>query len=124
MVAFVGQNHSLMHVHTGLAIYVLFQLVWGTRRGSFPALGCVALFEAFNEICDRFYFDSWRAADTFTDVLLTLFWPTVLVVVSHFRRWRWNAPRRRSSKVPRPAADGLVAGSDLTSSSWATRRPR
>ncbi|ODU68667.1 MULTISPECIES: hypothetical protein [unclassified Novosphingobium] len=95
LVAAMGQSHALMHVHAGLAIYVLFQLVWGTRRGSVPALLCVFFFEAFNEVCDRLFYGSWRGGDTLRDVLLTMLWPSVLVATSHLRRWSWNRRARR-----------------------------
>lgn len=91
LVASAGDSHALMHVHAGLAIYVLFQVIWGTRRGSVPGLVCVALFEIFNEICDRAFYGSWRVGDTLGDIATTMFWPAVLVAVSRFRRWQWNA---------------------------------
>ena len=68
LVAETGQSHGLLHVHAGLAIYVLAQIIWGTRRGSVPAVGIVALFAFFNELLDQAFWVSWRPADTSMDV--------------------------------------------------------
>lgn len=90
-----GQNFPLLHVHAGLLIYVVCQFAIRNRRGSWIALAIVAQAELLNEILDNFYFGGWRWADTISDVILTLMWPTLLVLVSHFRRHRWAADQVR-----------------------------
>jgi len=111
VVATFGQSHDLLHIHAGLAIYIIAQLIWGTRRGSLPAVGIVALFALFNEVLDQAFWGSWRIGDTRSDVVLTLFWPAVLMTVGKLRRWRWNAAlgrRRESARLLRgSSASGL-----------------
>ncbi|MBX9884062.1 MAG: hypothetical protein K2X68_03725 [Novosphingobium sp.] len=90
---------------------MLAQLIWGTRRGSLPAVGIVALVEFFNESLDQAFWGSWRWADTSMDLFLTLFWPVALMSVSKLRRWQWDArlSRQREAKallMPQAAAIG------------------
>ena len=101
VVAAIGQSHQLLHVHVGLSIYVLAQVIWGTRRGSLPAVGVVALFAFLNECLDEAFWGSWRTVDTLTDVGLTLAWPVTLMLVSKLRRWRWDVrlARQRDAKA-------------------------
>lgn len=90
-----GMSRPMLHVHAGMAIYLLGQLVLRNRRGAFLALVLVAEVAVFNEVMNRLYYGSWRWADTLGDLALTLFWPTLCFAVSRFRRWRWNAATRR-----------------------------
>lgn len=103
ILAATGMSDKTAHVHAGLAIFLLAQVVLRTRRGSIDALLAVVLAEALNETMDRLFFGSWRWSDTLGDIVSTLAWPTLLVVASRYRRARWQAGRR----VARQGADLL-----------------
>ncbi|MFZ2994706.1 MAG: hypothetical protein WA070_00705 [Sphingobium sp.] len=90
VLAVSGMPDKLVHVHVGLAIYVIAQLILPTRRASFQALGVLLAAELFNEVMDRLYSGSWNWPDTWTDFIATMFWPVVLVLVGRHRRKRWN----------------------------------
>lgn len=110
LVAESGMTRPMLHVHAGMAIYLGMQLALRTRRGS--TLAWLAVFQValFNEAMNRLYHGSWRWADTGEDLMLTLFWPTICLAVSKWRRWRWEqtAARFASAGRHRPMP-GLVA---------------
>lgn len=130
LIAATGQSNALLHVHVGLAAYVGFQVIMGTRRGAVPALLLVAQLELANEVLDHAYFHSWRLADTVQDAALTLLWPAVLTATSHFRRWRWDRLRDRHRAASdlvrtitrRSAADAAAAGKVVSLRSFALHR--
>jgi hypothetical protein len=130
LVAATGQSNALLHVHVGLAAYVGFQLVMGTRRGALPALLLVVQLELANEVLDYAYFHSWRLADTAQDAALTLLWPTILTTTSHFRRWRWDRLRDRHRAATdlvrtltrRSAADEVPRGKVVSLRAFALHR--
>ena len=59
----------------------------------------VAIAEVFNEAMDRLHYGSWRWPDTASDVVNTLFWPTVICIGV---RWRPLLSRDR-----RPSDDAV-----------------
>ena len=122
-----GQSPTLLHIHGGLAIYLLFQLALGTRRGSWLALMLLGQIELLNEILDRFHYGSWRLHDTLGDIAATMTWPVLLVLASTYRRRRWAALQAKqaqpNSSVSRPPVDpAAVLG--LTPATATGRRPR
>jgi len=102
IVAFAHAPRSLLHVHAGMLIYLFFQVMMGTRRGSIAAVALVVQLAVAHEVMNRLYHGSWRWPDTIHDLVLTLFWPVVCYGVSRFRRWRWNQ-RAAGHAVPEPA---------------------
>lgn len=98
-----GLSDKMLHVHVGLAIYMLAQLVLRTRRGSIDALLAVVIAEAANEAMDRLFFGSWRWSDTLGDAGATLFWPAMLTLMSRYRRRRWERRRAGAERRPMPA---------------------
>lgn len=100
--AFSGMPPELLHVHAGMAIYLGSQFALGSRRASWLALLAVLGAELANEAMNRLYYGSWRWDDTASDVLWTLFWPSLCILVGRYRRWRWNAKRRRALAWPLP----------------------
>lgn len=94
-----GMPNDMLHVHAGMLIYLLSQFMLGSRRGSWMALSIVLEAEVFNEMMNYFYHGSWRWADTSKDVVLTLFWPTMCVIVSKYRRWRWARKEERRREL-------------------------
>lgn len=95
IVAATGMTHEMLHVHVGLAIYVIAQLMLGTRRGSILAILSVLIVELANEVMNRLFYGGWRWSDTLSDIVTTLFWPCALVALSKFRRHRFNVQHYR-----------------------------
>jgi hypothetical protein len=80
-------SHAVLHIHLGLAIYLLTCLLLRRPLGSvLPWLVVVAL-ELANEASDfaRYYVSAWpwTATNSIEDIVNTLFWPTVLVILLH-----------------------------------------
>jgi hypothetical protein len=102
-------SRPMLHVHAGMAIYLMRQLFIGERRGSVVALSMVLLAELGNEVMNRLYWGSWRWDDTLADIVTRLFWPVLCLAVSWFGRWRWQlarsrVPHRTERNWPLPAA--------------------
>jgi len=85
-----GAGHALLHVHIGLAIYVLVQVLMRERRASILALKIVLSLELAHEGVERLYYGSWRWGDTLGDIALTILWPAILTAASLYRRRRWR----------------------------------
>jgi hypothetical protein len=92
-----GMSDKVLHIHAGMAIYLIAQLVLRTRRASLNALTIVFAAEAMNETMDRLYSGSWNWPDTLSDFAMTMFWPLMIVIVGRYRRQRWA--RREAHKA-------------------------
>jgi hypothetical protein len=99
--AATGLSRPMLHLHAGMAIYVLTQAFLRERRGSVVALGMVVLAELGNEVMNRLYWGSWRWSDTLGDIVATLFWPCLCLAVSAFRRRRWR-PAGSAAEATQP----------------------
>lgn len=97
-----GLPDTILHIHAGLAVLMLARIVTRRSLGSFVPWTCVAVAEAFNEIMDRLNFGSWRWPDTTSDIINTLFWPTVICL----------GIRLRPMLLPRDAARVQVPAED------------
>lgn len=91
-------SHAVLHIHLGLALFLLSSWLFRRSPGSLlPWLFVVAL-ELANEISDflRYYVSGWpwTATNTIEDIVNTLFWPTVLLIIF----------RRRTAAVPEGTA--------------------
>jgi hypothetical protein len=87
-----------------MAIYLLSQLMLGERRGSMVSLMTVLAIELGNEVMNRLYWGSWRWSDTLGDIGTTLFWPSLCLAVSAFRRRRWRpSGGAAEARLPQPA---------------------
>ena len=75
-----GLPDTLLHVHAGMAILMLARIATRRSLGSFVPLAFVAVAEGANEVMDRLHFGSWRWPDTTSDIVNTLFWPTVICI--------------------------------------------
>ncbi len=91
-----GMTRPMLHMHAGMAIYLLAQVLLGTRRGSILALAAVLEIELLNELMNRLHYGTWRWDDTRQDIMLTLLWPTACYAVSSYRRWRWRARQNKA----------------------------
>ena len=68
-----------------LRVLLFARVVTGRSLGTLIPLSVVAAAEAFNEIMDRIFFGSWRWPDTTSDIVNTLFWPTVICLAVRLR---------------------------------------
>ena len=89
-----GLPDTILHIHAGLAVLMVARLLTRRSLGSFVPWSFVVAAELFNEVMDRLNFGSWRWEDTTSDVLNTLFWPTVICL----------GLRMRPMLLPRDAA--------------------
>jgi hypothetical protein len=89
IVTFTDMPRSMLHVHAGMLIYLGCQLLLGTRRGSLVAVLLTVQVAVANEVMNRAFYGSWRWDDTLSDLVLTMFWPTMCYLVSRVRRWHW-----------------------------------
>lgn len=70
-----GMSDKLLHVHAGIAIFLISAAVLGRPLSDPLPLLVVAVAEIANEIRDRVLNGSWRWRDTLGDIANTLFWP-------------------------------------------------
>lgn len=95
-----GMTRAMLHLHAGMTIYLAAQFFLRDRRSSIYALVIVVQVEILNEIMNWLHRGDWHWPDTISDVLLTIFWPTVCYGVGIYRRKRWNgAPSRNLQEV-------------------------
>lgn len=88
-----GAPDTILHIHAGMAILLLARVVTGRSLATPLPLACVYLAEAANEVLDRFGHGAWMP-DTLSDIVNTVFWPTVLFVGLRLRRARMDANAR------------------------------
>jgi hypothetical protein len=80
-----GMSDTILHIHAGMAIFLITRLITGRSLGSLIPWSVVALAELGNEVLDRLHYGSWRLPDTTSDVINTLFWPTVIFLAIRFQ---------------------------------------
>ncbi|BBC70941.1 conserved hypothetical protein [Altererythrobacter sp. B11] len=95
----VGASHSILHVHAGLAIYVLVQYALRTRRASIRALKVVIAVAVAHELFDYLGDPAWTGRDALDDILLTISWPAVLTGLGLHRRARWERRLREQQAL-------------------------
>lgn len=78
----LGLSDDLLHVHVGLALFVLTALLTRRRMRSWVPLSVVAVFAVANEIIDFFGPDSWNDGLSALDLANTLVWPLVLFLLA------------------------------------------
>ena len=89
-----GLSRPLLHVHAGLALYVLVQFLMRERRASITACKILLAVILVHECVERLYYGTWRLEDTAGDILLTMMWPVVLTLVGLYRRRHWQTARK------------------------------
>lgn len=89
-----GLPDTILHIHAGMTVLMLARLATKRSLGSLVPLSFVVLAEGFNEVMDRLYFGSWRWPDTTSDVINTLFWPTVICIGIRMRPMIGHRRRR------------------------------
>lgn len=80
-----GAPESLLHVHAGLAIFVLAALLLRKRMRSPLPFALVILFALANEVVDGLQHRSSTGLEPLVDIVNTIWWPAVLFVLA--RRW-------------------------------------
>jgi len=81
-----GASQELLHVHAGLAIFVLSALLLRRKFRSPVPLALVVFFALLNEALDWFFNPATNPLEPFWDVLNTIVWPAILFLLA--RRWR------------------------------------
>ena len=82
-----GASDTVLHIHAGMAVLLLARVITGRSLATPIPLAFVYAAEAANEILDRFGHGRWMP-DTFSDIVNTVFWPTVLFIGLRIRRAR------------------------------------
>jgi hypothetical protein len=80
-----GLSPVMLHVHLGLAIWLLAALIMRRPLRDWRPLALLAALQALNEVGDWLYFGRWRA-DVLWDCATTLFWPAIIMLVARRRR--------------------------------------
>lgn len=80
--AALGMSDDLLHVHLGLAIFVVTALLLRRRMRSIWPLAIVAALALANEVVDYAISDPWSATRSALDVVNTIFWPLVLFLLA------------------------------------------
>lgn len=95
----VGLSKDALHVHLGLALYLLILVAWRRQRSAPIACLIVFLLAGLNEAIDArddiATFGHWRWQASLHDIVNTLFWPAVLAVVGFL-----TSLRCRSTSLP------------------------
>jgi hypothetical protein len=82
-----GAPDTILHIHAGMAILLVARVITGRSLSTPIPLACVYIAEFTNEVLDRIGHGHWTS-DTLSDILHTVFWPTVLFVALRLRRAR------------------------------------
>jgi hypothetical protein len=87
-----GAPDTVLHIHAGMAVLLLARIISRQSLATPWPLLVVYLAEFGNEVMD--YFAHGRVMpDTFSDVVNTVFWPTILFIGLRVRRARgFNRP--------------------------------
>jgi hypothetical protein len=79
---YTGMTEDLLHVHLGLAIFVVTALLLRHRMRSPWPLAVVAIISLVNEVVDYLTHEIWEWQPNVLDLLNTLFWPMVLFLLA------------------------------------------
>lgn len=77
-----GMSESLIHVHAGLAIFVVTALLLKRRMRSWIPLAVVVTLALINELVDYKNGARWDLASSSLDFFNTILWPTVLFLLA------------------------------------------
>lgn len=78
----LGMSDDLLHVHLGLAIFVVTALLLRRRMRSILPFAIVAAVALTNEVVDYAISEPWSATRSALDVVNTIFWPLVLFLLA------------------------------------------
>jgi hypothetical protein len=77
-----GMSENLIHVHAGLAIFVLTALLLRRRMRSWVPLAVVVALALLNELVDYSEGALWELGSSSLDFFNTVLWPTVLFLLA------------------------------------------
>ena len=80
-----GLSESLLHLHAGLAIFVVTALLLKKRMRSPIPLAVVVTLAILNEVVDFLYGTKWSAAPSALDLVNTILWPAILFLLARRR---------------------------------------
>ncbi len=92
-----GLPDAILHIHAGLAILMMARLISRRSLGTFSPFLFVVILELGNEFMDYLNY-GWRAADTFTDLANTWFWPFVISLGVQLRPFDQRPERGRPGR--------------------------
>jgi hypothetical protein len=107
-----GAPDTILHIHAGMAVLLLSRVITGRSLATMVPLASVYVAELANEVLD--YFGHGRVMpDTLSDVVNTVFWPTVLFIGLRVRRARLDhASRSDLDRRYKSASSGLSIVTD------------
>ena len=77
-----NMSEDLIHVHAGLAIFVVTALLLRQRMRSWIPVTFVFVLGVLNEVLDYSHGLRWDIASSAMDLLNTILWPTVLFLLA------------------------------------------
>ena len=92
-----GAPDTVLHIHAGMAVLLFVRVVTGRSLATPMPFVAVYLAEFCKDINERGKHGQWMP-DTTSDVLNTVFWPTVLFIGLRIRRARLEHPRQPDSR--------------------------
>lgn len=82
----IGLSQPELHIHAGMLVFLATAVILRKPlRSPLPFLAVIAA-EVLNEVADRLHSGSWRWPDTIRDVLFTLMWPLVILLLARWRK--------------------------------------
>jgi hypothetical protein len=110
VVVATGQSETVLHIHAGMAVFVLARLTTGRSFGTFIPFCFVLAAELGNELLDFLLLGRWQQAETTIDLTNTLFWPLAISLGVRVRPMILR-DRRKIGAAMTPA--GAAVGGDL-----------
>jgi lipoprotein signal peptidase len=81
----MGFSEALLHVHAGLAIFVVAALIFRRKGRTWIPLAVVLAVALGNELIDYYYSPRWEIQSSAKDAINTILWPAILSLIA---RWR------------------------------------
>ena len=78
----MGISESLLHLHAGLAIFVVTALLLRKRMRSWIPLAVVVVLAMVNEMIDYRYSPGWDVGASLKDLANTIVWPLILFLLA------------------------------------------
>lgn len=92
----LGITKDALHIHIGLAIFLAVALVFRRSLASWVPWLALLAFELANELMDVFHLHNgaigFEIGDSLKDILNTMFWPSVVLIVARWQKRRRSTP--------------------------------
>lgn len=103
----LGISKDALHIHLGLALFIGLVVILRRSPSSWLAWLIVLAFELANELMDFFHWHagawSFELGDSGKDLINTMVWPTVILILARLRIW---------GQRPASGPDSPIQGSD------------